>query len=80
MPPAELLQLLRRRPFVPFRIHMSDGTSYEIRLPQFLMVGLASAVVGIPDVTVPDAYARTEIIALRHFVRVELIEAPAQAS
>jgi len=30
----DLGELLQRRPFVPMRLYMSDGTSYEIRHPE----------------------------------------------
>ena len=32
MPPLELFQALRKRPFTPFAIHVSDGTVYEVRI------------------------------------------------
>jgi hypothetical protein len=78
MPPVELLQLLRRRPFAPFVIHMSDGVNYTIRHPELLMVGVGSATVGFPSADDPVLYDRTEIISLRHVVRVEPLE-PATA-
>ena len=74
MPPAELLKLLLRKPFVPFRIHMSDGTVYEIKHPDLVLVGLASATVGFPAASDPRLYDRSEIIALRHIVRLEPLE------
>jgi hypothetical protein len=33
MRPEELTELLRVRPFVPLRIHLTDGQSYEIHHP-----------------------------------------------
>lgn len=83
MPPQDLLQALRRRPFVPFRLHVSDGTIYEIRHPELLMVAVASAVVGLPTGTqqLPQV-ERYEIVDLRHIVRLEPLEAqptPGQA-
>ena len=74
MPPAELLQLIRRRPFIPFRIHMSDGTIYEIQHPEMAMIGVASATIGFPERAEMPLYTRTEIIALRHIVRLEPLE------
>ena len=70
MPPAELLQLIRRQPFIPFRIHRSDGIRYEIHHPELVMVGVASAVIGFPDPANPGLYTRTEIIPLRHITRL----------
>ena len=48
MPPQDLLKSVRRRPFVPFRLHVSDGTVYEIKHPELLMVSMESAIVGLP--------------------------------
>jgi hypothetical protein len=74
MPLEELLNLLRRRPFVPFRIHLTDGASYEVRHPEMLMPGARSITIGIPgDPTIP-IYSRTEIVALVHIVRLERLE------
>ena len=74
MPPADLRERLRQNPFVPFRIVMSDGTAYVIRGPEFLMVGLGSAVVGVPADEDTSLYRVTHQIALRHIVRLEPLE------
>ena len=42
----ELLELLRVRPFVPLRIHMTDGATYDIRHPDLVSVTLTEAIVG----------------------------------
>jgi hypothetical protein len=78
MPPTDLLQALRRRPFVPFRLHISDGTVYDVRHPELLMVAFASAVVGLPAAgqTFPQV-ERYEIVALAHVVRLEPLETTA---
>lgn len=70
MTPAVLLDLLRAKPFVPFRAHLSDGTVYRISHPDLIAVALASATVSFPD-TAGDLL--TEIVALRHVVRLEPI-------
>jgi hypothetical protein len=79
MPPQDLLQAIRRRPFVAFRLHVSDGMVYDIRHPELLMVAVASAVVGLPSMgQPPPAVERYEIMDLRHIVRLEPLEsAPA---
>ena len=49
LPPGRcLLQALRKRPLEPFRIQVSDGSSYEVRHPELVMVGLRSAAIGVP--------------------------------
>lgn len=80
MPPADLLGAVRRRPFVPFRLHVSDGTVYEIRHPELLIVALASAVVGLPSAGLPlPQVERYEIVDLGHIVRLEPLEKAAAA-
>ena len=50
MRPEELTALLRTRPFVPLRIHMTDGHAYDITHPELMMVGRPHAFIGLrPD-------------------------------
>ena len=35
---TEIEKQLRHRPFLPFRLRMSDGTAFEVRHPEMLMV------------------------------------------
>jgi hypothetical protein len=42
---ADLLDRLEDRPFTPFRIHLSDGTLFEVTDPGLMLVGLSSAIV-----------------------------------
>ena len=75
--PDDLLSHLRQRPFEPFRIQVSDGTTYDVRHPELVMVGLGSVVIGLPPAG-QDApiYQRTERVALSHIVK--LLPLPAQ--
>ena len=38
MNPTQILQHLRREPFRPIRICLSDGASYEVRHPELALV------------------------------------------
>ncbi|HTU16425.1 MAG TPA: hypothetical protein VMG10_00055 [Gemmataceae bacterium] len=80
MLPAELLQMLRARPFMPFRIYLNDGTLYEIRHPELVMVFVASAIVAFPDPDHPGLYRSWEIVDLRHIGRLERIEPASQTT
>ncbi len=42
MRPEDMHRFLRRRPFRPFRITLTDGRSYEIHHPELMMVGRSS--------------------------------------
>lgn len=72
MPPTELLTCPRRRPFDPFRIVTADGTCYEVRHPDRVIVGLGSVHIGYPNES--GLATRTDIVATRHITRLEEIE------
>ena len=54
MAPEELAAALRRRPFVPFRITLTEGSVYDIRHFELCMAGRRSAVIGIGAPDDPD--------------------------
>jgi hypothetical protein len=70
MSPQEVLVYLRRQPFEPFRIHLTDGTVYEVRHPDQCIVTQRAVHVALPA---PDAvYARgLATYALLHITRME---------
>ncbi len=45
---ADLMEWLRCQPFQPFRIHLSDGASYDIRHPDQASPGILSVFVVTP--------------------------------
>ena len=71
----DLLEMLRHRPFQPFRIHVLDGMVYEIRHPELMAVGRTRALVFFPPEgsTLP-ALDRFEAVALLHITRLEPVE------
>jgi hypothetical protein len=74
--PEELANAIRRQPFVPFRITLTEGSSYEIRHPELCMAGRRSAVIGITAPDDPDRlFERSVTVDLLHIVRLESIEA-----
>lgn len=58
MDPIELYDLLHKRPFEPFRIHVQDGRVYDVRFPEMNMVGVRWILIGIlaPGDTDPDPF------------------------
>ena len=44
-----MLTLLGTRPFVPFRLVLSDGGSVEVRSPEFVLPAKHLAVIGLVD-------------------------------
>ena len=69
----ELYRLLHQRPFHPFRIHLDDGRSFDLRHPDSNMVLRDTLVVGVmprgddPD-PIPDFF---EWVYIPHIRRLE---------
>jgi hypothetical protein len=77
----DLLEVLRQRPFQPFRIHVPDGIAYEIRHPELVLVGRSKAVVFFADPhQPPPAFDKYETVALLHITRLEPIETLASSN
>jgi hypothetical protein len=66
----DLIDLLRTRPFRPFRIYATDGRTYDVRHPDQALV-LRTRVI-LPLASNPDEVAdRSEHLALVHIIRAE---------
>jgi hypothetical protein len=62
---------LRQRPFQPFVMYLTDGSQYEVRHPELILLGHPSLILGLtsePDQTV---YERAVDIDLLHVARME---------
>ena len=46
---TDLAKRVRQRPFVPFRVVLTEGTAYEVRHPEQIMLARDSAVIGVPS-------------------------------
>jgi hypothetical protein len=78
MSQKDLLEMLGQRPFQPFRFHVSDGTVYEIRHPEMMVVGRTKALVFFPPEDMPlPALDRFEAVALLHITRLEPVASSA---
>jgi hypothetical protein len=61
-------QLVNRRPFEPFTLHLSGGELYEVRHPETVAVGKQRLVVVDPDSD------RMAICSLLHVTSVETLQ------
>lgn len=74
MRPADVLELLRATPFEPFRVHLSDGTSFDISHPDMAMVYRSKVTIGVPGPQGPDGPVERAVnCALVHITRMELL-------
>jgi hypothetical protein len=74
MPVEEILGLLRAQPFTPFSLHLLEGTSYEVRHPEAVLVTRRSLTLGLN--AEPPFYLaeRTVLISLLAIGRIEILE------
>jgi hypothetical protein len=79
MAPDELRDAIRRQPFQPFRLVMTDGMGYDIRHPDLLWVGLRTAHVGLTGHPGQTFYERVVYVDLSHVIRLEPLQAAAAA-
>jgi hypothetical protein len=70
----DLRNLLKARPFIPFRLHLSEGNPVEVRSPEVVLVSRRFAVIGLLD---PDAndtlFERWSVVWYLHVTRVEML-------
>jgi hypothetical protein len=78
MQTEDLARRVHQRPFVPFRMYLSDGSIYDLRHPELIMVGKRTAVVGVTANPQQKFFDHLVDIDLLHIVRVEAIEASAK--
>jgi hypothetical protein len=67
----DLMQLLRRRPFNPLRIHLTDGKTYDIRHPDMALVLRQYVDIGVRPDPESGVLESVERCSLLHVVRVE---------
>jgi len=73
-----LLQVLRHKPFRPFRLYVSDGSTYVIRHADLVWVAPDYAIIGVPSASAaPAQIERHEIVDLFHVTRLEPLETAA---
>jgi hypothetical protein len=71
---------LRRRPFVPFRIILSSGTTYDILHPEMLFVSKSGVTVAIYDKdqrpSPEEIPSRESLISFLHIAATEDLPSP----
>ena len=72
----DLRNLLNTRPFVPFRLHLSEGNAVEVRSQEVVLPGRRFAVIGLLDPDATDtAFDRWAVVWYMHVTRVEMLGA-----
>ncbi len=68
MRPDEIRAHLRKQPFLPIRIYVSDGSSYEVRHPEMMFVTRAEVIIGLGDDDMPERCVYCDPL---HITRIE---------
>lgn len=79
MSPDELNSWIRRRPYIPLRVHVTDGVHYDIPIPDMAMVGRMVLFIGLRCDVQSPLFDEPVMVSMRHVTRVEPIveDAPA---
>lgn len=66
----EILSHLRKQPFQPIRIYISDGASYAVRHPEMMAVSNTAVFIALPPMRggVPDNNVHCDPV---HITRIE---------
>ena len=79
MLPDDLHAKLHAVPFERFRMYLTDGSAYDIRHPESVLIGRRTAVIGVKEKPSQNYYDRFVTVVLVHIVRLEPIEEGAAA-
>jgi hypothetical protein len=70
----DMRALLNARPFVPFRLWLSDGGSVDVRCPEVVLAGKRFALVGLLDPNATDTvFDRYTSVWYLHVSRHEML-------
>lgn len=73
MTPESLREHLRREPFEPFRVFLSDGSAHEVRHPEMMLIMRREVVIALPKPG--EEFARRAVFCdPLHITRVEPID------
>ena len=70
----DVLKALKRVPFTPFRFHLSDGASFEVREPFHVQAELTQIAVGVDFDDEIGLPRRSVYLDPSHITRIEPIE------
>jgi hypothetical protein len=75
MKPEQLKELLAAQPFVPFRVRMSDGTTYDIKHPELALVSQNVLVIGTGLQSPTGIPEMVRVCSAAHITTVEVLKA-----
>lgn len=79
MSPLDILKFTRAKPFKPFRLLVTDDTTYDIPHPEFCMVLPAAVVVGVEENEATGGPGGAVWIDANHIHKLIPLDRPAPA-
>ena len=73
MSPEEINSVLKRRPFVPFKVHVTGNVEYEVRQPEMVMLGRTILFIGQRRDIDSPFFDEPILVAVRHITHLEPI-------
>jgi hypothetical protein len=71
----EVRELLRKEPFQPFTLFVTDGRSFEIRHPEFVILSPSSVEIAVPGAASPVPLPGKRIVSsLLHVTGYEQVQ------
>ena len=71
----DLREYVKRQPFQPFRLTLTDGRTYEVHHPELAMVGHGTVAIGLPRPgDAEPIYDRLVTVSLLHVMQVEALD------
>jgi hypothetical protein len=74
MTAEDIIELLEERPFVPLKVRLDDGRSYEIRHPEMAIVSSSLLAIGVTRRKDSRMAERITHCSIAHIVEVEPME------
>ena len=74
MLPEAIDRELTREPFIPVRLHLSDGTALDVSNPRLTFIAHGALYIARTDRPHSRIMDDCQLVSLRHIVRVELLE------
>lgn len=71
MTPQDISKLLERTPFVPLRLHLSNGQTFEVKHPDFIWGFPSRLELAVPASEASRIRDHAEHISLLHIARIE---------
>jgi hypothetical protein len=70
---ADIQERVKQRPFVPFRVIMSSGDSYDIRHPDLVLLGKRHIFAGTASEDNPTMFDRSSLLSVLHVAALEAL-------